>query len=75
MKFPSGTQGKGVMFADSFSSAKSILDAMSALNQPVIIQKYVETGGTDIRAFVIGEKVIAAMQRQAEDAEKMPLRF
>lgn len=70
LKFPSGTQGKGVMFADSLTSAKSILDAMSALNQPVIIQKYVETGGTDVRAFVIGDKVVAAMQRKAEEAEK-----
>ncbi|HII71489.1 TPA: RimK family alpha-L-glutamate ligase, partial [Candidatus Woesearchaeota archaeon] len=70
MKFPSGTQGKGVMFADSYSSAKSILDAMSALNQPVIIQKSLETGGTDMRALVVGDKVIAAMKRQAEEAEK-----
>jgi ribosomal protein S6--L-glutamate ligase len=70
MKFPSGTQGKGVTFADSYVSAASILDAFSALNQPVIIQKYVETGGKDIRAIVVGEKVIAAMERQAIEGEK-----
>ena len=38
MKFPEGTQGKGVMFAESFSSASSLLDAVGALNHPFIIQ-------------------------------------
>src|SRR3989338_145847 len=66
MKFPEGTQGKGVMFADSLSSAASLLDALGALNQPFIIQEYVETGGTDIRALVVGDKVIASMKRKAQ---------
>ncbi len=70
MKFPEGTQGKGVMFADSKESAASMLDALEALNQPFIIQEYVETGGTDIRALVVGEKVVAAMKRQAKPGEK-----
>jgi ribosomal protein S6--L-glutamate ligase len=70
MKFPSGTQGKGVTFADSYVSAASILDAFSALNQPVIIQKYIETGGKDIRAIVVGNKVVAAMERMAIEGEK-----
>lgn len=70
MKFPEGTQGKGVMFADSKSSASSLLDALGALNQPFIIQEYVETGGTDIRALVVGDKVIAAMKRTAQKEEK-----
>ncbi|MFQ5475155.1 MAG: RimK family alpha-L-glutamate ligase [Candidatus Nanoarchaeia archaeon] len=70
LKFPQGTQGKGVMFADSFSSASSMLDAFSALNQLVIIQEYVETGGEDIRAIVVGDKVIAAMKRKAVEGEK-----
>src|SRR3989344_1127494 len=70
MKFPEGTQGKGVMFADSPSSASSLLDALGALNQPFIVQEYVETGGADIRALVIGNKVIAAMKRQAKTGEK-----
>ena len=70
MKFPEGTQGKGVMFADSISSASSMLDALGALNQPFIIQEYVETGGTDIRALVVGEKVVAAMKRKATAEEK-----
>ncbi|MEA3430236.1 MAG: RimK family alpha-L-glutamate ligase [Nanoarchaeota archaeon] len=70
MKFPQGTHGKGVMFADSYPSASSVLDAMTALKQPVIIQEYVETGGADIRAIVIGGKVVAAMQRKAIKGDK-----
>lgn len=70
MKFPQGTQGKGVMFAESFAAASSMLDALTALNQPFLIQEYVETGGSDIRAIVVGDKVIAAMERQAESGEK-----
>jgi ribosomal protein S6--L-glutamate ligase len=69
MKFPQGTQGKGVMFADSFSSASSILDALSALKQSFIIQEYVETGSTDLRAFVIGDKVVASMMRKGAKDE------
>ncbi len=70
MKFPEGTQGKGVMFADSFSSASSLLDALGVLKQPFIIQEYIDTGGTDIRALVVGDKVIAAMRRKAQTEEK-----
>ncbi len=70
MKFPQGTQGKGVLFAESFASASSILDALSSLRQPFIIQEYVETGGTDIRAFVVGDEVVAAFQRKANLKEK-----
>ncbi|MFH1506574.1 MAG: RimK family alpha-L-glutamate ligase [archaeon] len=70
MKFPQGTQGKGVMFADSYASASSMLDALSALKQPFIIQEYIETGGTDIRAIVIGDKIVAAMKRKADIKEK-----
>ena len=70
MKFPQGTQGKGVMFADSFGSASSILDALSALKQSFIIQEYIDTGTSDIRAFVVGEKVVAAMVRHGNSDEK-----
>ncbi len=70
MKFPEGTQGKGVMFADSQSSASSLLDALGALNQPFIIQEYIETNGEDIRAVVVGDKVVAAMKRVAQSGEK-----
>ncbi len=70
MKLPEGTQGKGVMFADSYSSASSLLDALGALHQPFIVQEYVETEGTDIRVLVVGEKVVGAMRRRAQKEEK-----
>lgn len=70
MKFPAGTQGKGVMFAESYNSASSMLDALSALNQPVIIQQYIETGRSDIRAIVVGDTVAAAMERKAVEGER-----
>ena len=70
LKFPQGTQGKGVMFADSFASASSMLDALETLKQPFMIQEYVETEGVDIRAIVVGYKVVAAMKRKAVFGEK-----
>jgi len=70
MKFPQGTQGKGVMYADSFAAASSILDALTTLKQPFIIQEYIESGSTDTRAIVVGEKVVACMKRKAIDGEK-----
>lgn len=70
MKFPQGTGGKGVVYAESYASASSILDALTALRQPFIIQEYIDTDGTDIRAFVIGDKVVATMQRRADISEK-----
>ena len=65
LKFPHGTQGKGVMFAESFAAASSMLDALIALKQPFLIQEYIETGGVDIRAFLVGDKVVASMKRKA----------
>ena len=70
MKFPQGTQGKGVMYADSFASASSMLDALSALRQPFLIQEYIETGGIDTRAIVVGDKVVASMRRTAVSGEQ-----
>jgi len=69
LKFPSGTQGKGVMVADSYAAASSLLDAMSALKQPVLIQEYIETGGIDTRAIVVGEKIVASMCREAKKGD------
>jgi ribosomal protein S6--L-glutamate ligase len=69
-KFPQGTQGKGVMYAESFASANSLLDALTAMKQPFIIQEFIDTNGSDIRAFVIGDKVVASMMRTAVEGEK-----
>ncbi len=70
IKLPRGTGGKGVMFAESFSAASSLLDAVSALKVQVIIQEYVETNGTDTRALVVGDKVAASFKRKATKGEK-----
>ncbi len=69
MKFPQGTQGKGVMFADSYAAASSMLDALTALRQPFIIQEYVDTDGTDIRLIVVGDDIAASMKRTAKQDE------
>jgi len=69
-KFPSGTGGKGVMYAESFAAASSLMDALETLRQPFLIQEYIETGGEDIRAIVIGDKIAAAMKRKAIIGEK-----
>lgn len=70
IKFPQGTQGKGVMFAESFAAASSMLDAIDTLKNPFLIQEYIETEGSDIRAIVVGDKVVAAMKRKAGREEK-----
>lgn len=70
LKIPGGTHGKGVMFAESVASASGILDTLEGLKQAVLIQEYVETGGTDIRAIVVGDEVVGAMVRRATKDEK-----
>jgi ribosomal protein S6--L-glutamate ligase len=64
IKIPTGTQGKGVMVADSVQSARSMIDALDAFNQPYIIQEYIDTDASDIRAIVAGDKVVACMKRK-----------
>lgn len=70
MKIPSGTQGKGVMFSDSFAAASSMLDTLTTLKQPFLIQEYIETASKDLRVFVIGDEVIASMEREGSAEEK-----
>ncbi|MEW6057076.1 MAG: RimK family alpha-L-glutamate ligase [Bdellovibrionota bacterium] len=70
MKLLQGTQGVGVMLVESQTSAESVLDTMWGLGQDVILQQYIaESAGRDVRAFVIGDKVVAAMRRQAKEGE------
>ncbi|HLD33747.1 MAG TPA: RimK family alpha-L-glutamate ligase [Candidatus Nanoarchaeia archaeon] len=69
MKMPEGTQGKGVMIADSRASASSMLDALGALKQPFILQEFLDSGDVDIRAFVVGNEVVASMMRVAKRGE------
>lgn len=70
LKIPGGTHGKGVMFAESVAAASGILDTLEGLKQSVLLQEYIETEGTDIRAIVVGDKVVGSMVRKAAKDEK-----
>jgi ribosomal protein S6--L-glutamate ligase len=69
VKLLEGTQGIGVVLADTKRSAKSIIEAFRGANVNILVQEFIkEAGGTDIRVLVVGGKVIASMQRTgAED--------
>ncbi|NIA69209.1 30S ribosomal protein S6--L-glutamate ligase [Pelagibius litoralis] len=65
IKLLEGTQGIGVVLADTQISAKSVVEAFRGANVNILVQEFIkEAGGTDIRAFVVGGKVVAAMQRK-----------
>jgi predicted ATP-grasp superfamily ATP-dependent carboligase len=70
IKLPRGTQGKGVMFAESFASASSTLDALDSMNKVYLLQEYIETGGKDLRVLVVGNQIVGTMQREAQKDEK-----
>jgi ribosomal protein S6--L-glutamate ligase len=64
IKLLEGTQGRGVILAETAASAKSIIEAFSAANMNILVQEYIkEAGGTDIRALVVGRTVVASMKR------------
>jgi ribosomal protein S6--L-glutamate ligase len=64
IKLLEGTQGIGVVLAETAGSAKSVIEAFRGANVNILVQEFIkEAGGTDIRAFVIGGKVVAAMKR------------
>ncbi len=66
IKLLEGTQGIGVVLAETRKAAQSVLEAFMGLKSNIMVQEYIkEAGGADIRCFVIGDKVIAAMKRQA----------
>ncbi len=70
LKLLEGTQGVGVILAESVKSAESVLDAMHSLKQNILIQKFIkESAGVDYRAIVVGGRVVAAMERRAEPGE------
>ncbi|HUF77434.1 MAG TPA: 30S ribosomal protein S6--L-glutamate ligase [Thermoanaerobaculia bacterium] len=70
LKLLEGTQGVGVILAESLSSAESVLDAMHSLKQNILIQAFIrESAGQDIRAIVVGDRVVAAMRRKAAAGE------
>lgn len=70
IKLLEGTQGIGVVLADTDRSAKSVIEAFRGAGVNILVQEFIkEAGGTDIRAIVVGGKVVAAMQRTGAEGE------
>jgi len=70
IKLLEGTQGVGVILADSVKIAEAIIETLQSAKQNVLIQRFVaESKGKDIRALVVGDRVIAAMRRVAQGQE------
>ncbi len=70
IKLIEGTQGIGVLLAESMNAAESIIELLQSQKQNVLVQKFVaESKGKDIRAFVVGDRVVAAMRRVAQGQE------
>jgi ribosomal protein S6--L-glutamate ligase len=65
IKLLEGTQGIGVVLAETHSSARSMIEAFGGVEANILVQEFIkEADATDVRAFVIGGKVVAAMQRK-----------
>lgn len=70
IKLIEGTQGIGVLLADTVSAAEGIIELLQSQKQNVLVQKFVaESKGKDIRAIVVGDRVVAAMRRVAQGQE------
>lgn len=70
IKLLEGTQGLGVVLAESKKVAKSVIEAFNGIHARVIIQEFIkEAKGSDIRAFVVNGEVVGAMKRQAKEGE------
>lgn len=70
IKLHTGTQGNGVMVAESEASATAMVHTLWGLGQEVMIQEYIaEARGKDVRVFVVGDRIVGAMRRSAADGE------
>jgi ribosomal protein S6--L-glutamate ligase len=70
VKLLEGTQGKGVVLAETGREAKSVIEAFRNLKANILVQEFIkEAAGSDIRCFVIGGKVVAAILRQGKAGE------
>lgn len=71
VKFLEGTQGIGVVLVETEKAARSVIEAFLGLKVNILVQEYIkEAAGIDIRCFVVGGKVVAAMKRQAKSPEE-----
>ena len=70
VKLLEGTQGIGVVLCETAKAAESVIEAFRGLDANILVQEFIaEASGSDIRAFVIGDKVVAAMQRKGAPGE------
>ncbi|MEJ2602609.1 MAG: 30S ribosomal protein S6--L-glutamate ligase [Gammaproteobacteria bacterium] len=70
IKLLEGTQGVGVVLAETRKAAHSVIEAFRGLNANFLVQEFIsEAGGSDIRCLVVGGKVVAAMKRQGKEGE------
>ena len=70
MKLLQGTQGNGMVIAETMKAAESVMNAFKQVDADILIQEFIkESSGVDIRAIVVGKKVVAAMQRVAPEGE------
>ncbi|MBB71262.1 MAG: 30S ribosomal protein S6--L-glutamate ligase [Legionellales bacterium] len=70
IKLLEGTQGVGVVLAETRKAAESVAQTLMGINANIIVQEFIEESeGVDMRCFVIGDKVVATMQRKAEEGE------
>ncbi len=70
IKLVEGTQGKGVILADTDKAAESVIDGFRQMKAHFLVQEFIkESNGCDIRCFVIGDKVVASMMRRAKEGE------
>lgn len=70
IKLLEGTQGKGVVLAETTQAAESVIDAFRDLDEYFLVQEFIkEADGSDIRCFVVGGKVVASMMRKAKTGE------
>ena len=70
IKLLEGTQGIGVVLAETIKTAKSTIEAFTGLKQNVLVQEYIaESKGADVRAFVVGSQVVGVMKRQGVEGE------
>jgi ribosomal protein S6--L-glutamate ligase len=70
IKLLEGTQGIGVILAETRKAAEAVIEAFRGLDANILVQEYIAVaGGADIRCFVVGDRVVAAMKRQAKAGE------
>jgi ribosomal protein S6--L-glutamate ligase len=70
VKLLEGMQGVGVVLAETHSAAKSVIEAFRGMEANILVQQYIkESGGSDVRCFVVGEKVVASMIRVAAEGD------